>query len=513
MNNYDLSGYDYDLYLLLGINKNATQDEIKTAYRNLSIKYHPDVNKDAGTEGRFKTINYAYQVLSCPEKREHYNKYLESGENGEKETPTGKESQGSNDGSKSQHEAESRTKTKKQQQGCGCITLLVLLVLSFFLIRVFYNNVIIPISCVIGTNCDHIEEVFINAILENNVKKAESLLDRYSILDKIRNDTVEEILIHSFENHDIELLKLLLDNVDPNQVLTDSGGDERSILYIAIERNNNEAVKLLLDNGANSNYLYTSAENVKLSILSYAVYQEKNEAIKLLLDKGADPNHIITDNEDEISVLDIAVHRDNTEIVKLLLDHGADPNLGLGTSLRIAINTKNKELTLLLLNNGADPNQIFTTEQGHKLPIVAFALVNENNELLKLLLDKGVDPNQLLTDSEGNELSMLAMLAASLHQSAGRNEALKLLIDKGADPNHIITDFKGNKLSLVSFAAINSNSTELVKLLLDNGACISKKDDIDSRPFNGISSRLRSLLLTLRDGPGSVHTGHWVCPD
>jgi len=124
MNNYDLSGYDYDLYLFLGVNKNATQDEIEEAYRNLSIKYNPDVNKDTGTEERLKTINYAYQVLSCPEKREDYNKYLESGE---KETPTDKESQGNNDESKSQEAFAS-----------GCITLLVFLAFFFIINRIIY---------------------------------------------------------------------------------------------------------------------------------------------------------------------------------------------------------------------------------------------------------------------------------------------------------------------------------------------------------------------------------------
>lgn len=62
-----------DYYQALGVNRNASTDEIKKAYRKLALKYHPDRNPgDKSAEDRFKDINEAYQVLSDPEKRQRY---------------------------------------------------------------------------------------------------------------------------------------------------------------------------------------------------------------------------------------------------------------------------------------------------------------------------------------------------------------------------------------------------------------------------------------------------------
>jgi len=61
-----------DYYGIMGLNKDATQDEIKRAYRKLACKYHPDVSKEADAEARFKEVGEAYEVLKDPEKRVAY---------------------------------------------------------------------------------------------------------------------------------------------------------------------------------------------------------------------------------------------------------------------------------------------------------------------------------------------------------------------------------------------------------------------------------------------------------
>ncbi|HEC56932.1 MAG TPA: molecular chaperone DnaJ [Candidatus Syntrophoarchaeum butanivorans] len=70
-----------DYYEVLGVSRNATQDEIKRAYRRLAKRYHPDLNKDNPEEAeeRFKELAEAYEVLSDPEKRARYDRFGHEG--------------------------------------------------------------------------------------------------------------------------------------------------------------------------------------------------------------------------------------------------------------------------------------------------------------------------------------------------------------------------------------------------------------------------------------------------
>ena len=63
------------LYETLGVNENATESEIKKAYRKMARQYHPDVNKSPEAEEKFKEINAAYEVLSDKEKKAQYDRF------------------------------------------------------------------------------------------------------------------------------------------------------------------------------------------------------------------------------------------------------------------------------------------------------------------------------------------------------------------------------------------------------------------------------------------------------
>ena len=66
---------DKNYYDILGVSKDASSEDIKSAYRKLAKKYHPDVNKDPGAADKFKEINEAYECLSDPQKKSNYDQF------------------------------------------------------------------------------------------------------------------------------------------------------------------------------------------------------------------------------------------------------------------------------------------------------------------------------------------------------------------------------------------------------------------------------------------------------
>lgn len=76
-----------DYYDILGVSRDATEKEVKSAYRKLARKYHPDVNKEAGAAEKFKDLNEAYEVLSDKDKRQRYDSLGANWQQGSDFTP------------------------------------------------------------------------------------------------------------------------------------------------------------------------------------------------------------------------------------------------------------------------------------------------------------------------------------------------------------------------------------------------------------------------------------------
>ena len=83
----DMSVEYRDYYAILGVSRDAKPEDIRKAYRKLAKEYHPDVNKAAGAEDKYKEINEAYEVLKDPAKREKYDRLGANWKNGQDFTP------------------------------------------------------------------------------------------------------------------------------------------------------------------------------------------------------------------------------------------------------------------------------------------------------------------------------------------------------------------------------------------------------------------------------------------
>lgn len=70
---------DHDYYAVLGVPRNASDEDIRRAFRRMAMEYHPDRNKNPGAEDKFKEVNEAYQVLSDAKKRAQYDRFGKAG--------------------------------------------------------------------------------------------------------------------------------------------------------------------------------------------------------------------------------------------------------------------------------------------------------------------------------------------------------------------------------------------------------------------------------------------------
>ncbi len=77
-----MSSNKRDYYEVLGVNRNATEKDLKSSFRKLALQYHPDKNPDPAASDKFKEISEAYEILSSPEKRAAYDRYGHAGVQG-----------------------------------------------------------------------------------------------------------------------------------------------------------------------------------------------------------------------------------------------------------------------------------------------------------------------------------------------------------------------------------------------------------------------------------------------
>ncbi len=254
----------------------------------------------------------------------------------------------------------------------------------------------------------------------------------------------------------LEFVKLLLEyGADPNAV----DFFKSTALHSALEHNNTQMVRLLLEKGAKTGFL-TNGKPLPnqngLSELTIATIKKNKEAVELLLAHGADPNQY---NDQKFYPLLEAISAKEPETAELLVRAGANVNIVLAhnyTALHGAIEMGYNNLVELLLKNGAMTGLLskdYSEDKFNGISELSRAVILKNTDAVKLLLSAGADPN--LFNSQG-----VNPLAESIYSES--YEITQMLLKAGADVNAVFS----NGSSALHLAAIKKSSSLTEKLLV-----------------------------------------------
>ena len=270
-------------------------------------------------------------------------------------------------------------------------------------------------------------------------------------------------------------------------------------LFTAVRQGDSKEVKRLLENGANVNAVEHGKFKATLTPLHIAVDTNNLECLRILIEHGANvnaKNRIITGSYP----LGTAVYR-SIEMMRLLLDNGADVDKSKALIATVGIGEM-EIIEMLLSEYGANPNVI---DVFHTALTEALDRHPDNHEIIKMLLDYGADPNLIVKGRYGISSTPLIKSFYGMRAHDGCiAKNVQLLLDAGADVN-VATTVKG----IAGMTPLmwlmrrrdghcdNDPNLKIARLLINAGADVNAKDKNGKSVLDYLpqSSRLMRQLL------------------
>ncbi|XP_076285606.1 uncharacterized protein LOC143211647 [Lasioglossum baleicum] len=299
-----------------------------------------------------------------------------------------------------------------------------------------------------GADIKEDPKVVCTAVRCGNLELVEDLLKNGADINALDNMYFRFSLLHeAVKRKQVQMVKLLI-NYRANVNVKNSQGE--TPIVNAIQNTDTKMIELLLTNGADIK------EDPK--VVCTAVRCGNLEIVEDLLKNGADINAL--DNMYfSFSLLHYAVLRKQLQMVQLLINYGANVNVKdtrEKTPIVDAIQNKDKKIIKLLLSNGADIKE--------DPKVLCAAVENGNLKIVEDILTDGADVNMLLIPNSSIGRRFLLLHKAVMQKQV---KMAKLLLKYGANVNA-----KDSEGATPIFYAINKRDTEMIELLLINGADI-----------------------------------------